>query len=469
MNFPNFLKFPDDFSFGSSVSAFQVEGNSGERKSDWDDFLERHSNIISQNEKGPQWWEKGKAEADIDKLADLGVKVQRLSFEWARIEPEKGKINEDAIQRYKEIIEHLHKKKIKPVVTLNHYVLPSWVAKRGAWENRKNIGAFERYVIMIVSRFPEVKTWLTLNEPSVLIESGYLLPFFPPQRGSVFAAFRAHHNMMEAHKKAYLAIKGIIPDSLISMAFSFRWYRPENPKDIFEKGYADLVNYFDSINYVDGVKDYLDFIGVNFYAGYYLNLNFSKIKFRLHGPESKPVKTILFGEVRKPGAYVSDLGAPIVPGFFLDLLQTLHIKFKKPIIITENGIADSRDIHRPFYMLVHLVSLWKAIQQGIDIREYIAWSSVDNLEWLEGYSQEFGLIHIDAKSGKREIRKSAYMYKEIIQEGGIHIEKLLQKYFDEETREKAGELIHHLLLKHGKNYDKNNFSIDEIDIPFEKK
>lgn len=448
---PSFLPFPKHLRFGTAVSAFQVEGNSGERKSDWDTFLQNHPTIIKPGEVGPQWWEKGKAEKDIDTMEGLGMQSQRLSFEWARIEPEEGEINYDAIKRYREIIDYLHQKNIEPIVTLNHYTLPHWIAEKGSWENPNIVSAFERYVRVVASEFGDVKTWLTLNEPGVLVESGYLLPYFPPQRFGLWSAFIAHNHMLSAHRKAYAVLKKEIPSSLVSMAFSFRWYRPENPKDILETWYANLVNYFDSINYIDAVKDTIDFIGCNYYAGYYLNLNLSKWRLRLHGPESHPAKTILFGEVRKVGAYVSDLGAPIVPGFFLELLQKLSKRYRKSIIITENGIADRRDVHRSFYLLTHLIAVWRAIQLGVDIRQYLVWSTVDNLEWLEGYSQQFGLVQVDPVTGERTIRKSALLYKDIVSAQGIDLQKLLNTYFTEEHREKAELLIHHLFTHHGKN------------------
>ena len=446
----DFLPFPQNFQFGTAVSAFQVEGNSGNRKSDWDEFFQKNPGIVTPEEIGPQWWKKGKAEEDIATMAKHGMQSQRLSFEWARIEPEEGKIDQNALKRYREIIDFLHAKKIEPLVTLNHYTLPDWIAHKGSWESKQTIDAFARYVAHVVKAFPDVKTWLTINEPAVLVESGYLLPYFPPQKNGIFSAIRAHHNLLQAHKKAYRIIKEKIPDAMVSMAFSFRWYRPENPKDLLERFYSYLVNYFDSLNYIDGVRDCIDFIGVNFYAGYYLNLNPSKIKLRIHGPASHSLNTIFFGEVKKRGAYVSDLGAPIVPGFFLEVLQTLHKRYHKPLIITENGIADRKDIHRGFYLLVHLVSVWKAIQQGIDVRGYHVWATVDNLEWLEGYRQEFGLLHNDAVTGKRSLRKSAHLYSDIIAKRGIDIPRLLATYFTREQKEKALALIHHLFLRHGK-------------------
>lgn len=106
-----FLSFPPHFTFGTSVSSFQVEGNSGQRVTDWDIYFSQHPEIIKPDQIGPQWWEKGKAEADIDRLAGLGMQVQRFSFEWARIEPVEGEINKEALKRYKEIIDHIHKKR----------------------------------------------------------------------------------------------------------------------------------------------------------------------------------------------------------------------------------------------------------------------------------------------------------------------------------------------------------------------
>jgi len=442
---PSLLSFPSHFRFGTSVSAFQVEGNDGTRKSDWDIFLAQHSDIVKPHEIGAQWWEEGKAEADIDRLAALGMQVQRFGMEWARIEPEEGIINHEALKRYRQIVDYLHKQKIKPLITLNHYTLPEWIAKQGSWENSRTISAFEKYTQLIATEFGDVTEWLTLNEPNALVEAGYLLPFFPPQRFGIISALTARKNMLTAHRKAYAVLKQTIPQASVSMAFAFRWYRPENRKDPLETKYAHFVNYLDSLNYIDGVKDSLDFIGVNFYAGYFLNLNLLKLKLHVQVPRGAPPKTILFGEVRKPGAYVSDLGAPIVPDFFLDLIRVLSTKFHKPIMITENGIVDRRDYHRSLYLLTHLVAVWKAMKEGIPINQYLVWSPVDNLEWLLGYREQFGLIHVDSVTGERTLRKSAHLYRDIVKSHEIDTTSLLQKYLEGEQKVVAEHLIRKLL------------------------
>lgn len=440
---PQVLKFPKGFLFGTATSSFQVEGDTGDRNSDWDIFLKKHSKIIKPGQVGPQWWMPGKAEADIDLAASLGMQVQRLSLEWARIEPERGKINHDALKRYREILDYLKKNNIKPMVTINHYTLPHWISEKGSWESSIIIEAFEKYTQLVISEFGDVTEWITINEPGILVEAGYLAPFFPPRRFGIIAALRARANMLEAHRCAYKVIKRNNPKALVSMAFAFRWYRPENKKSYLEHKYAYLANHFDNLNYVDAVKDTLDFIGVNFYTGFYLNFNPIKFVKNVLVPHGAP--PLLFGEVVKPGAYISDFFGPIVPDFFLNLLRVLQKRYSLPIYITENGVADRRDQYRPFYILTHLVALWKAQQEGVDIRQYLVWSMIDNLEWLQGYRQDFGLIHLDPVTGQRTIRQSAEMYKEIIHSNGIDIKKLLDSYIPEEQKIEARKLIDHML------------------------
>src|SRR5207248_170312 len=121
-------------------------GDSGVRKTDWDVFMKDNPHIIKPGQKGTQWWIRGKAEEDIEHMAKLGLGMQRISFEWGRIEPEKGNINHDAIKRYKEIVGKIIEMEMIPLVTLNHYVLPEWVAKEGSWESRKTVGTYAHFV-----------------------------------------------------------------------------------------------------------------------------------------------------------------------------------------------------------------------------------------------------------------------------------------------------------------------------------
>jgi beta-glucosidase len=440
----NFLSFPQAFAFGTAVSSFQVEGASGNRKSDWDTFLKENPAIVKPDEVGPEWWLPGKAEEDIDRAFSLGVSVQRFSLEWARIEPEEGKIDKEALKRYRQIFEYLREKGIKPMVTLNHYTLPHWIAEKGSWNNPHIVVAFERYTEVVLSEFGKYATeWLTLNEPGILIEAGYLVPLFPPQKIGISTALSARRNMIKAHRRAYKVIKRIKHDALVSMAFSFRWYLPQDKNNFWVRNYAEIVNFLDSVNYVDAVRDTIDFIGVNFYTGFFLELNFANFLKNLRAPSGAP--PLIFGEVKKPGAYISDFYGPIVPDFFLDLLRFLHKKYNMPIYITENGVADRKDQYRPLFLITHLVAVWAAIQEGIKIKEYLVWSIIDNLEWREGYRQEFGLIHVNQVTGERVLRKSGELYAEIIKENGIDLERLIEKYVPGSQREHAEKLISGML------------------------
>ncbi len=440
------LVFPTNFKFGTSTAAFQVEGDSGERKTDWDDFLKANPGIVRHNEKGPQWWVKGKAEEDLNSMSEIGMKVQRIGFEWGRIEPEKGVINYNAINRYKELIDEIIKLGMSPLVTLNHFTLPAWIAKEGSWEAPHIALYFERFTELMVAEFPQVTHWITINEPNILTVMGYFTKYFPPQRGTLRSAIKARHNMIMAHRRSYHKIKDKNPNAKAGVAFAFRWDRAASASDPFERLYTKFVNYLSELSYVDAMVSTSDFIGCNFYTGYFLNLNLLKWKVSVSLTNRRLPEVLLFGEVKTPDAYESEYRWPIVPDFLLNTLHVLNKDYKLPILITENGIADGEDKYRAFYTLTHLVAVWRALHEGIPIRHYFHWATVDNIEWLEGYSKQFGLLGLDPVTGKRQLRKSALLYKEIATTGKIDINFLVKNYIhDEKQKEKAYQTIRMLL------------------------
>lgn len=447
------LEFPPNFHFGSSTAAYQVEGNTGEHKNDWDNFVKNNPGIIKPGENGPEWWMRGKAEEDLTAMADLGLKIQRLSIAWGRIEPEKGVINYSAIKRYKEIIKKIFDLGMSPMVTLNHYVLPEWVVREGSWEAKHIALYFERYTELIVSEFPEVTHWVTLNEPNILVILAYFTSYFPPQKGNIFSAIKARHNMIEAHNRSYHMIKSKNPNSKVGVAFSFRLDRPQNPLDPFELLYTKAINYFSEMGYVDSLVKHSDFIGCNYYTSYFINFDILNIKLSVHLKRHRIPKTILFGEVIDPHTFESDYGWPIMPDFLLNILRYLNKKYKLPIIITENGIADHTDRYRALYILTHLVAVWQALQEGITVKHYIHWSTVDNLEWIEGYSKKFGLLALDQATGKRTLRKSAHLYGEIAKSGKIDIDHLIEKYITEENQKKSAESMIKKLIQGKLTYE----------------
>jgi len=445
--FPSKLFFPENFTFGTAVSSFQVENPDPARYSDWDAFIHNNPSkkIIRDGQIGPDWWDLEKAKRDIDVMQSIGTTSLRLSLEWARIEPQPGVFNPEAVIRYKELITFIKDKGMAPIVTLNHFALPKWVADMGSWSNRDIVKEFEKYTDYVLSFLPDIPFWITLNEPNLLAISGYLSKYFPPQMGSIIGAGKARFNMIEAHEKAYRLIKSRNEKAKVGIAFSFLWYRPENETDRLERMYTYMVNYLNSTSWVERSLKKIDFIGCNYYTGYYLNLN--PLKFRLTSRKDSAgiPKILILGQSKKPDAYSSDMGWPIVPDFFLSLLRNLYNSYKKPILITENGIADVHDKYRAFYILTHLVALWKILDEKIPVIGYNYWSTIDNLEWLYGYSRNFGLISYDTKTKERHIRRSSKLYENIIKNGHINIPFLLNRYIPEEQKRKAELLITNIL------------------------
>lgn len=440
------LKLPKDFKFGTATAPFQVEGNvSGERKTDWDLFLERHPGIVKPGEVGPNWWTPGEAEADFRRMKELGMHTQRLGFEWGRIEPEKGKIAGEAIQRYRRMIDYLKQLGIEPMVTLNHFSLPAWVAGEGGWAGKESRRAFIRYAGLIANEFGDVPYWITINEPDVIVKLGYFMGSWPPEKKDSKAALVARHNLIEAHNEAYDLLKKANPKSQVGSSHNVMWFKPNKPDSPINRSYVDLWNYIFSTNWISATRGHTDFTGVNFFTGYHLNFNPRKLAITIREDAKGTVQDLYFGETVKPDADTSDMGWPIVPDFFLDALHYLHKEFGKPIIITENGVADQEDAHRSLYILTHLVALWKAIQEGVDVRAYTHWSTIDNLEWVDGYNQRFGLIGLDPKTGERTIRRSAALYGEIATSGEIDVDGLADRYLTGEQRKKAQQIIEKIL------------------------
>lgn len=446
-HFPNVLPFSQDFSFGTAVASFQVENPDPSRYADWDAFIQDNpkKNIIRPGEHGPDWWNFEKAKGDIDRMAAIGTTTLRISLEWARIQPQPQVFNPEAVLEYKKLVDYLKQKKITPLITLNHFTLPEWIADLGSWSNPQIIPAFCRYVEYVLSFFPNNKFWITLNEPNGLVISGYLTDYFPPQKNNLFAALKARSHMIESHKQAYKIIKERNSDAQVGIAYALVWYRPESESDKLERWYTYIVDYANATNYIVATLKEMDFIGCNYYTGYYLDLNPFKFKLKIRKDSAGIPESILLGQTKRPGAYTTEMGWPIVPDFFLSLLRNLYSSYKKPIIITENGIADSKDEYRAFYLLTHMVAIWKAMDEKIPILGYYYWSTIDNLEWLYGFSRHFGLIGYNALTQKRHLHPSVGLYKSIINNQGINISYLLNRYIPVNQREKASLLIEEIL------------------------
>jgi beta-glucosidase len=231
-----------------------------------------------------------------------------------------------------------------------------------------------------------VRFVMTLNEPNVYASMAYLIGTWPPQKNNPFLYAAVLRNMVKAHKATFEIIKKNNPGINVGIAQNLTYFEA---KGIINKVAKKLVDGPSNFSFLDKIKDHQDFIGINHYFHRGLGL---------------------------PKGEVSDLGWKISPKSLYFSLKEAS-KYNKPIYITENGVADSRDAIRPGFIQDSLMSVKKAIDEGIEVKGYFHWSLIDNFEWADGFWPRFGLVEVDYKTQKRKIRKSALIYKKVIKEG----------------------------------------------------
>lgn len=437
------MEFPKDFLFGSATAPFQVEGNhDNSRMSDWDSYLLKypHKRYHLPEEKGPNWWLEGAAEFDFALLHALGLKAQRLGFEWARIIPEEKKVNRVALKRYREKIDKLKSLKMEPMVTLKHFTIPDFVSQNGGFENAQSIRHYLDYLDVVLEVFGDVKYWLTINEPMNLIGMGYLSGEWPPGKKNDFlAASRVLKNLININNLGYEKIKIKIPDAKVGAAHGFTGIKPAE-NNLLDHAVSGIGNFVFNDFLMTKMADHSDFIGLNYYHTFFVKFNPLSLRVTMREDSSGIAKTFPFGETVMPEGLKSDTGWPVVPLHFLESLETVYKKFKKPIIITENGIAANDDL-KTFFVLSQLFMVGEALKRGVDIKGYLYWCSVHLPEWMKGYKYNFALIDVDPVSGKRTVSRSAKVYGEISKSGSLDFESMAEKYLQDEYLSQAGKLL----------------------------
>ncbi len=421
MNKQKILKFPKNFLWGASTSAYQVEGGI---VNDWSEWEKKNVEQLSkkakhywqewQQKKFPEMFEQknyicGKANNsyemvnnDIECIKNLRLNAYRFGIEWARIEPKNNKFNMKEIEHYKKFLQKLKDNNIKSVVTLWHWTNPIWIAEIGGWENKKTVKYFIRYTKLIVEELGElVDYWVTLNEPLMHIGHGYLDGKFPPnKKKDLIGTIKVFNNFVKAHKKSYEIIHNKFSKAQVSIAVTTGYFEPAHKWNLIEVLIAKMGHYFRNDWYLNKIKNYFDYIGVNYYH---------HDRMVWYPPFKKNLNE-----------KINDRGWEIYPEGIYHVLKN-YKKFNKPIIIIENGTADQEDSHRAKFILDHLKYINKAIKEGVDVRGYFYWSLLDNFEWAEGFWPKFGLYAVDRKTFERTARPSAKMYAEICKTNSIRL------------------------------------------------
>jgi len=400
-------KFPSNFLWGTSTSAYQIEGGITNDWSEWE--KERVKSKKFKVEKfieenyicGQACDSYNRYKRDFDLAKSLNTNAIRFGIEWARIEPEKGKFSEKEIEHYRKVIQAAKDRGLKIVLTLWHWTNPVWLAREGGWTNKKAVEYYTRYAEKIINEFGnEIDYWITLNEPMVHISNGYLTGKFPPNKKCFFKARKVFNNLVQVHKEAYKIIHEKNKNAQVSITQLTNYFEPAHKWCLIEKSLAKLFNYFWNLRFLNKIKNHLDYIGVDYY---------------FHD------RVVWYPPFKKNfNQKTTDMGWEIFPEGIYQVLKLLN-RYKKPIIILENGLADKDDKYRADFIRKHIYNVYRAIEKGVDVRGYFHWSLLDNFEWAEGWQPKFGLFEVDRKTFERKARTSARVYAEICKTNKLSI------------------------------------------------
>ena len=445
-------RFPPGFRFGTSTAAYQIEGavsSDGKGPSIWDTFTAKPGSIIDGSSGAQACDHYHRYPEDVALMARLGVNGYRFSISWPRIQPSgKGRPSPKGLAFYDRMIDECLEAGVQPMATLYHWDLPQALEDDGGWLNRATIEHFAEYAAIVGERFGDrVEHWVPINEPNVVTLMGYSIGIHAPGRAMMFDGVPVAHHLLLAHGRAAIAlresVRGRIPSIGCANNHAPMWPASDDEADVGATKLFDalwngmyiepmlLGRYpVDILPLVEDViqdgdlttiRQPLDFYGLNYYN-----------PMRIGATEEDSEMPFEFRPV--VGYPVTDFGWPVVPEALREWLVMTRARYRAalpPIMITEsgcsygmepdeNGVVD--DQPRIDYLEAHLMAVAAAIHRGVDVRGYYAWSLLDNFEWAEGYTQRFGLVHVDYATQKRTPKRSFDWYAALIAAQGERVD-----------------------------------------------
>jgi len=433
-------RFPNDFLWGSATSSYQIEGAAsvdGRGESIWDRFCARPGAISDGSSGEIACDHYHRYDEDIALMQRLNLNAYRFSVAWPRIFPEgRGKLNPLGLDFYDRLVDSLLAHGLRPLPTLYHWDLPQALEDQGGWPVRATAEAFADYAEVVAARLSDrVGNWMTINEPFVVANHGYLTGEHAPGRTSLRDSLAASHHVLVAHGLAMERIRSVVRDANVGIVLNFTPVTPvgDSPaaldrqqivNDIENRWYVDPIGGHGYPQYtvdrlawdrsevhsgdMELIAQPIDTLGVNFYSRKFVGA--------------------LEGEQPGRGDETA-MGWEIYPTALGDLLRRLHTTHGFPrYLITENGAAmpdadrvDGRviDHDRLEYIAAHLGQVHQAMEDGVPVEGYFAWSLLDNFEWAHGYGPKFGLIEVDMITQRRTPKRSALWYAEVAKSGEI--------------------------------------------------
>lgn len=475
MTIPATGRFPSDFLFGVATAAYQIEGaahEDGRRDSIWDTFARLPGAILEGATGDVACDHYHRYREDVALMGDLGVNAYRFSTSWARACPDGSTPNPRGIDFYERLVDELLHRGITPWVTLYHWDLPQALQDRGGWTSRDTVDAFTAYALTLHDALGDrVAHWTTLNEPQCSAFVGHIAGQHAPGHTSVSEGLLAAHHLLLAHGRTVRALRDrddtlrlgitlnltvadpVNPDSTADLdaARRFegqfnRWFldpvfRRRYPSDIWNDIAAAAPTAIDELTAaihntdLEEIAAPLDVLGVNYYQGAFVSSRpASSPPPSGDAPTTRPTASAW---PAGDGIHLHDRGLPrtgmnweVNPSLLTRLLSDLHTNYTAAtgirLVVTENGAAYpdtlTRDhgnvrVHdhdRARFLREHVDATAAAIAAGVDVAGYFAWTLLDNFEWAWGYTQRFGLIHVDHDTQQRTFKHSARVYRGIV-------------------------------------------------------
>ena len=442
-------RFPAGFRWGTATASYQIEGAvraDGRGASVWDSFCAEPGRVKDGDTGETACDHYHRWPEDVALMAGLGADAYRFSVAWPRVQPDgRGPANAKGLDFYDRLVDALLDRGIAPYLTLYHWDLPQALEDGGGWTVRDTAHRFADYTALVADRLGDrIAAWITLNEPFVHMSEGYSLGTHAPGRMLLLDALPAAHHLLLGHGLAVPVLRERAGGQvMLTNNYSPVWPAADTPADraaadafdalqnrlftdpVLLGRYPDLSAYgVTELPFVqDGdlalISAPLDGLGVNYYSPTRIA---SPVGAAQHeGPtvlgevgERIQEAGLPFQDTPIEGYPVTAFGWPVVPDALHELLTGLRAAYGTalpPITITENGCSShdepgTPDDDRVTYLDGHLRALHRAITDGVDVRGYFVWSLLDNFEWAEGYSQRFGLVHVDFATQKRTPKAS---------------------------------------------------------------
>jgi beta-galactosidase len=448
--------FPSDFVWGTATAAYQIEGAvkaDGRGPSIWDTFSHSPGKIADGSTGDVADDHYHRYPEDVAIMAGLGMNAYRFSIAWPRIFPTgSGQINPTGLDFYRRLTEACLERGITPYATLYHWDLPQPLEDAGGWLNPDTAERFRDYAAATQRELGDLVTnWITLNEPWCSAFLGYAVGVHAPGKTIGAEAMYAAHHLLLGHGLAIQAMRegpaatlGITlnlssvrattdsepdqeaarrMDGLANRLFLDPLLLGRYPDDVLAN--AGVTEWFEQrAEDLEVIATPIDFIGVNYYTR-------QTVAGPIDGVFHPP--TIMSPEGSQD-IRVIDTGAPrtqmdweVHPDGLIDVVQLVSDRASElPVYITENGAAypdevtadgSVEDEDRRYFFELHLDAARRAIERGLPLRGYFAWSLLDNFEWAFGYSRRFGIVYVDYQTQQRIVKRSGHWFSERLQRG----------------------------------------------------